>query len=180
MIPKSSRGNTILGTGYSVYKKKSLMVSDTQGNKSFLAARMRKTSLSPLWTLCRVYQCTRGLLICVIHIRLACVDIRVEQEYRDDAISTYVTRPNEHLSRWETKPHGFVCSTLFVTFVLFSIPKLLLTMCPLTKEFQVLTRQHLFPLASSGMKIFPVRPQTFFSTLAKNSQTPASSYLFAI
>ena len=163
-----------------MYKKKSLMVSDTQGNKSFLAARMRKTSLSPLWTLCRVYQCTGGLLICVIHVRLACVDIRVEQEYRDDAISTYVTRPNEHLSRWETKPHGFVCSTLFVTFVLFSIPKLLLTTCPLTKEFQVLTRQRLFPLPSSGMKIFSVRSQTFFSTLAKNSQTLASLHLFAI
>lgn len=36
------------------------------------------------------------------------------QEYRDDAISTYLTRPNEHLSRWETKPHRFVCSTLVV------------------------------------------------------------------
>lgn len=30
-IPESSRRNTILGTGYLVYKKKSLMVSDTSG-----------------------------------------------------------------------------------------------------------------------------------------------------
>ena len=91
--PEVIEGNTIPGTGYPVYKKKSVMVSDTRGNKSFLAVRMRKTSLlslslsfSPLRTL--------RLSIRVIHARLACVDIRVEQEYRDDAISTYVTRPN--------------------------------------------------------------------------------------
>lgn len=32
--------------------------------------------------------------------------------YRDDAaISTYITRPSEHLSRWEPKPHGFLSSS---------------------------------------------------------------------
>lgn len=67
----------------------------------------------------QVHECARAP-ICVGHVWLACVDIRVVQEYRDDAISTYVTRPNEHLSRWETKPHGFVCSTFFLTLALLS------------------------------------------------------------
>lgn len=38
--------------------------------------------------------------------------------YQDDAaISTYITRPNEHLSRWEPKPHELLefCSAAMIS-----------------------------------------------------------------
>lgn len=123
-----------------------MTVSDTRGNKSFLAARMHKTSsLSPRYVRGRVLPvCTGPMRVSFVHACRTRVSSFVSgQEYRDDAISTYVTRPNEHLSRWETKPHGFVCSTLFFASDLF--PTLNLAFPTATgKAFAVLLYYPLF------------------------------------
>ena len=140
--PEVIEGNTIPGTGYPVYKKKSVMVSDTRGNKSFLAVRMRKTSLlslslflsspnvAPLDT-CH----TRTVSVC----RHSC---RARISRRRNIDLRYTTK-RVHLSWWETKPHGFVCSTFLLTF-----PSLSLRLSfPTTKSFhQILLRRFLLLL----------------------------------
>ena len=123
-IPKSSRGNTILGTGYSVYKKKSPMVSDTQGNKSFLAARMRKTSLSLLSERCAGFASVHGARD-TCHTRTVSVcrhSCRAGISRRRNIDLRYTTK-RASISVGNEAPRLRLFVTFFVTFILFSTPK---------------------------------------------------------
>lgn len=111
-----------------MYKKKSVMVSDTRGNKSFLAVRMRKTSLLSL-SLFLSSPNVAPLDTC--HTRTAGVcrhSCRARISRRRNIDLRYTTK-RVHLSWWETKPHGFVCSSFLLTFPSLS-PPLFSTLLP--------------------------------------------------
>lgn len=107
------------------------MVSDTRGNKSFLAVRMRKTSLLSL-SLFLSSPNVAPLDTC--HTRTAGVcrhSCRARISRRRNIDLRYTTK-RVHLSWWETKPHGFVCSSFLLTFPSLS-PPLFSTLLPAPK-----------------------------------------------
>lgn len=102
--PEVIEGNTILGTGYPAYKKKSVMVSDTRGNKSFLPVRMRKTS--PLLSLPLSFSPLRASFALRLSIRVIHV-----LGWR---VSTFVSSKNIETTQYRLTLHDQTCASILV------------------------------------------------------------------
>lgn len=113
-----------------MYKKKSVMVSDTRGNKSFLAVRMRKTSLL-------------SLSLPLLSERCASRYVSYTYGWR---VSTFVSSKNIETTQYRLTLHDQTCASILVgneaprlrLFVVppdfsFSLPPLFSTLLPAPK-----------------------------------------------
>lgn len=81
-----------------MYKKKSVMVSDTRGNKSFLAVRMRKTSLL-------------SLSLPLLSERCASRYVSYTYGWR---VSTFVSSKNIETTQYRLTLHDQTCASILV------------------------------------------------------------------
>lgn len=103
-IPKSSRETLSSGQDTRRYKKKSVMVSDTRGNKSFLPVRMRKTS--PLLSLPLSFSPLRTSFALRLSIRVIHV-----LGWR---VSTFVSSKNIETTQYRLTLHDQTCASILV------------------------------------------------------------------